>query len=142
MPNALHQIGITATPEQVFDLLVSSDGLRQWWTADADAEPIEGSVAVFGFNERTTVLRMRVDELVAGRRVKWACQGDLEEWVDTEVEFHIGWADDGGVDMHFAHRGWRSLAGDYARCNTTWGALMYRLKATAEGQSPGPLFPL
>lgn len=141
MPNILHQIKINATPEQVFDLLVSSDGIRHWWTHDAQVEPIEGSVAEFGFNDRATVFRMRVDELVAGRRVKWTCLGEPEEWEGTEVEFHLS-PDEGMVDLHFAHRGWRSMGGDYAACNTTWGALMYRLKAAAEGQTPGPLFPL
>ena len=46
----------------------------------------------------------------------------------------------GNVDLHFAHRDWQSLAGAYAMCNTTWGALMHRLKAVAEGEEPGPLF--
>ena len=66
MPNILHQIKINATPEHVFDLLVSSEGLRSWWTHDVDAEPVEGSMAIFGFNERATVFRMRIDELVGG----------------------------------------------------------------------------
>jgi len=141
MPNILHQIKINATPEQVYNLLVTSEGLRSWWTHDVEAEPVEGSVAVFGFNDRATVFRMRVDELVDGRRVKWTCLGDPDEWEGTEVEFHLA-PDEGMVDLHFAHRGWQSLGGDYAMCNTTWGALMHRLKAAAEGQTPGPLFPL
>ena len=141
MPNILHQIQINSTPEHVFDLIVSSEGLRSWWTHDVEAEPVEGSVAVFGFNERATVLRMRIEELVAGRRVKWTCMGDPDEWERTEVEFHLA-PKEGGVLLHFAHRGWRSLGGEYAKCNTTWGGLMHRLKAAAEGQIPGPLFPL
>ena len=140
MPNMLHQIKIHASPEAVFDLLVSSEGLQQWWTHDAVAEPVEGSVAEFGFNDRGTVFRMRVDELVAGRRVKWTCLGDPEEWEGTKVGFHIAPDDHGAVDLHFAHRDWASLGGEFARCNTTWGALMYRLKAAAEGDAPGPLF--
>jgi uncharacterized protein YndB with AHSA1/START domain len=141
MPNILHQIKINATPEHVFDLIASSEGLRSWWTHDVDAEPVEGSMAIFGFNDRATVFRMRIDELVGGRRVKWTCMGDSDEWERTEVEFHLTPAGR-GVDLHFAHRGWRSLGGEYARCNTTWGALMHRLKGAAEGQTPGPLFPL
>jgi uncharacterized protein YndB with AHSA1/START domain len=123
MPNILHQIQINSTPEHVFDLIVSSEGFRSWWTHGA------------------TVLRMRIEELVAGRRVKWTCMGDPDEWERTEVEFHLA-PKEGGVLLHFAHRGWRSLGGEYARCNTTWGGLMHRLKAAAEGHTPGPLFPL
>jgi len=140
MPNMLHQIKIHASPEEVFDLLATSDGLAQWWTRDAVAEPVEGSVAEFGFNNRDTVFRMRVDELVAGRRVQWTCLGEPDEWEGTKVAFHLAPDDDGSVDLHFAHRDWASLGGAFALCNTTWGALMFRLKAAAEGDAPGPLF--
>jgi hypothetical protein len=42
--------------------------------------------------------------------------------------------------LHFTHGGWRSESAYFISCNTTWGELMYRLKAVAEGKSPGPLF--
>ncbi len=28
----------------------------------------------------------------------------------------------------------------FVSCNTTWGELMFRLNAAAEGKTPGPLF--
>jgi hypothetical protein len=34
----------------------------------------------------------------------------------------------------------RAETDDFVACTTTWGELMFRLKATAEGKSPGPLF--
>jgi len=36
--------------------------------------------------------------------------------------------------------GWRSETENFMNCNTTWGELMYRLMAVAEGKSRGPLF--
>ncbi len=140
MPHILHQIKISAPPERVFDAIATADGLRSWWTTDAIAEPIEGSIAEFGFNDRATVFRMRVDELVPGRRVTWSCLGDNDEWKGTRQEFHLSPEDGGGVDLRFAHLNWRSLAGAYSLCNTTWGELKYRLKAYAETDTPDPLF--
>jgi len=140
MPSILHQITIQASSDRVFDLLATADGLRCWWTGDTVAEPVEGSIAEFGFNDRQTVFRMRVDELVPGRRVKWSCLGDNDEWEGTELEWQLTPLDGGRVELRFAHRDWRSLAGAYAVCNTTWGALLYRLKDCAEGAASGPLF--
>jgi hypothetical protein len=42
--------------------------------------------------------------------------------------------------LRFTHGGWRDATDYFTRCNTTWGELMYRLKAVAEGKAPGPLF--
>ena len=140
MPNILHQIKIHASPERVFDALSTADGLRSWWTTDVAAEPIEGSIAEFGFQRRGTVFRMRIDELVPGRRIAWSCLGDHDEWEGTRLEWHLSPEDGGHVDLRFAHRDWRSLGGAYAISNTTWGGLMYRLKAYAETDVPDPLF--
>ena len=40
----------------------------------------------------------------------------------------------------FTHAGWREATEFFVSCNTTWGELLYRLKAAAEGKTPGPLF--
>jgi hypothetical protein len=42
--------------------------------------------------------------------------------------------------LRFTHAGWAAATDYFFSCNTTWGALMMRLKAAAEGKSPGPLF--
>jgi hypothetical protein len=42
--------------------------------------------------------------------------------------------------VRFTHAGWAAATEYFVSCNTTWGALMYRLKAAAEGKAPGPLF--
>jgi hypothetical protein len=42
--------------------------------------------------------------------------------------------------LRFTHGGWRSETDYFLNCNTTWGELMYRLKAAAEGKPRGPLF--
>lgn len=42
--------------------------------------------------------------------------------------------------MRFAHADWKAETDYFASCNTTWGELMYRLKAAAEGKTPRPLF--
>jgi uncharacterized protein YndB with AHSA1/START domain len=136
----LHEITISAPPDRVFEALTTGDGLSSWWTGDSEAEPEEGSIAVFGFGGRATVFRMRVDELVAGSLVCWACVGDVEEWQGTHLRFELAPTAEGDTRVRFTHGGWQSTDGMFAMCNTTWGALMIRLKEYAEGRSSGPFF--
>lgn len=42
--------------------------------------------------------------------------------------------------LRFSHAGWQAETEYFVSCNTTWGELMFRLKAAAEGKNPGPLF--
>jgi len=140
MTDILHSITIEAPPEKIFEALTTQEGLQGWWTADTEAKPEVGSQAVFGFFNRSTVFRMRIDELTPPKRVKWSCEGEIDEWIDTELQFDLNLQEEGGTLVCFRHGGWRTTDGIYAQCNTTWGTLMFRLKDYAEGKNPGPLF--
>jgi uncharacterized protein YndB with AHSA1/START domain len=141
MSDILHRITIAAPTERVFEAITTSEGLRRWWTADSTAEPRVGSVAVFGFGNRATVFRMRIEELIPGKRVAWICLGDNEEWQGTRLALDLTPTADGGTNLRFGHREWRSVDGGYATCNTTWGHLMHYLKAYAEGNASTPTSP-
>lgn len=140
MADMLHEITIAAPPAGIYDALTTQDGLRGWWTADSEARPEVGSVALFGFDDRAIVFRMRIDALVPEWRVAWTCLGDVDEWRNTGLSFTLEGAEDGKTRLRFSHIGWRSTHGWFALCNTTWGALLHRLRDHAEGRAPGPLF--
>jgi uncharacterized protein YndB with AHSA1/START domain len=135
----LHEIYIQAPAEKVYQAITTADGLRQWWTADSAAEPRVGSVAEFGFFGRKTVFRMRIDELVPSQRIVWQCVGGPDEWPGTRLTWELS-ENDGKTRVHFDHAGWPHTEGHFRPCNSTWGALMHRLKDYAEGKSPGPHF--
>jgi hypothetical protein len=42
--------------------------------------------------------------------------------------------------VRFLHEDWQRATDYFVSCNTTWGELMFRLKAAAVGKSPGSLF--
>ncbi len=100
------------------------------------AEPRVGSVAEFGFKNRSALFRMRIAGLQPGRRVVWSCLGGTPEWTGTRLTWDLT-PKDGGTDLRVMHGAWRSTEGAFARCNSTWGELRYRLKAYAEGKAPG-----
>jgi uncharacterized protein YndB with AHSA1/START domain len=132
-----HEIEIEASPNEVYEALVTQVGLRRWWTADSTAEPKEGSIATFGFGKRSTVFRMRLDELVPGKSVRWTCVGELPEWTNTRLAWSIS-TQDRATRLHLTHTDPKGTSGSCASRNSTWGELMYRLKAYVEGKNPGP----
>jgi uncharacterized protein YndB with AHSA1/START domain len=136
----LHQITIAAPPERVFEAITTREGFLGWWTDDAQAEPAIGSVDEFGFFHRSVVFHMRVDALDPPHHLHWTCIDGPEEWVGTEIDFRLGPDGRGGTVAHFQHGGWRTTSGHFPTSNTTWGHLMHRLKAYAEGREPGPYF--
>jgi len=137
MAEILHQIAITAPARKVFEALTTAAGLAGWWTPDVKAEARRGSIAEFGFNGHRVVFRMRVDTLETDRRVAWTCEGDVDEWKGTRLQFELD--DEGGhTTLRFSHTGWRSTDGIFRICNTDWGRLMYSLKDYAEGRDATP----
>jgi uncharacterized protein YndB with AHSA1/START domain len=140
MPDIKHLIEIAATPSAVYAALTTSAGLQSWWTADAEAETQAGGAAQFGFFQRTTVYRMRIDQLEPARRVAWTCETGAE-WQGTSLVFSLE-AKGAGTLLHFVHGNWQAESEYFLCCNTTWGELLYRLKAAVEGHGRGPLFTL
>jgi uncharacterized protein YndB with AHSA1/START domain len=141
MPEILHEIEIDAPPDTVFRAITTEAGFMEWWTLDVETTAVTGSIATFGFYDRSTVFRMRIEELVQDKLVRWTCLGDVEEWADTALLFELSEYEGGGTVLRFSHTGWPSVSGFFRQCNTTWGALMYRLRDFCEGKTPGALFP-
>lgn len=77
--------------------------------------------------------------------VRLECTGGPDELAGTELTWELrgdeGTASDGGgTDVLFTHANWASTDGAFRICNSTWGALMYRLKAYAESGRSDPFF--
>jgi len=137
MADLHHQIPIKASPEQVYAALTSAKGLRGWWTADSKTDNEVGGSAEFGFDKRSTVFRMTIEDLQPGKLVVWKCRGDHPEWSGTRLTWKMS-AENGMTVLRFTQEGWKAVTEMYAICNTSWGELMYRLKDYVEGKKPGP----
>src|SRR5438045_3660173 len=127
----MHEVQIDAEPKKVYDAIATGKGLASFWTRDSKAEPVEGSMAEFGFGGPT--LRMRVDELKPGRRVLWTALGDFPSWPGTTVAWDLA-QNDGKTTVRFSHDGWSPELpqGDLASVNYTWGQIVGRLKSYTE----------
>lgn len=134
MSNMTHALRIAAAPDTVAALVSTPQGLRQWWAEDV--EPGHGT-ARLGFFDRATVYDLRLEAAEAGS-ARWTCESG-DEWRGTELRFEIR-PEAAGCMLLFTHANWKGETPYFVMCNTTWGALMFRLKAAAEGRGQGPLF--
>jgi hypothetical protein len=135
MPDIQHSVQIAAKPEAIYPLVATADGFRKWWATDVTET--DGGVDLAFFN-RTTVYRLRrtIDKPLT--EVEWCCETG-QEWTGTRISFRLELANS-GILSRFTHADWQVATDYFVSCNTTWGELMYRLKASAEGREPGPLF--
>ena len=135
MADIRHSIQIAAEPEAVYPLIATGKGFAQWWAADI-SEP-DGAVEL-GFFNRATMYRLRLERGKQPVQAEWLCETG-KEWSGTRIVFGLE-AGGPGTVLRFTHGGWQSETDYFISCNTTWGGLMFRLKAAGEGKSPGPLF--
>jgi uncharacterized protein YndB with AHSA1/START domain len=138
MPIIRHAIAVDASRERIFPLISSGDGFKQWWAADV-TEDVPRNIVSVGFFNRNTVYNLQPFRIDEPNYAEWACQSG-EEWKGTKLLFDLLPQKQGHTLLRFSHADWRAETDYFVSCTTTWGELMFRLKAAAEGRNPGPLF--
>ena len=136
MPDIRHLISIDRLAADVFPLVSTGHGFAQWWAEDVFDDT--GGKVSLGFFNRATVYSLRQVEVVPPTRAVWECETG-KEWQGTLIVFDLAQPVK-TTSLAFTHESWGSETDYFRSCNTTWGELMYRLKAAAEGKNPGPLF--
>jgi hypothetical protein len=137
MADIKHSIQIVAEPARVHPLVASATGFARWWAEDVTEDRATGNVEL-GFFNRATLYGLRPAEIAAPQRAHWLCQSG-KEWSDTRLLFDLS-GQKGQTLLRFTHAGWQAETDYFVACTTTWGELMFRIKAAAEGKTPGPLF--
>lgn len=135
MAQIRHSIPIEASLERIFPLVATARGFSQWWAADVTEK--EGIVDL-GFFKRSTIYRLQLTRSAEPRLADWVCLSG-HEWAQTHLVFELVRGDTNTV-VRFTHADWKAETDYFISCTTTWGELMFRLKAVAEGKKPGPLF--
>jgi hypothetical protein len=102
-------------------------------------EDVPRDIVSLGFFNRATVYNLHPLQIVEPKYAEWACQSG-EEWNGTKLLFDLLPQNKGRTLLRFSHLDWRAETDYFVSCTTTWGELMFRLKAAAEGKTPGPLF--
>ena len=138
-------VGPDTTPEEAFNAVINPRG---WWS-----ENIEGSTDelddewTYRYKD-VHVCRLKVTELVPGKKVVWHVLDnyfnfvqDQKEWVGTDVTFEISQAG-GSTQVHFSHVGLYPEFECFDLCSNAWGfyinGSLHKLITTGEGQ-PNPI---
>lgn len=136
MADILHRVGIKAPADKVFAALTEQKGLAGWWTTEVKAAPEIGTISEFRFGDKG-FNDMKVMELVKGKSVRWRCINGAQEWIGTELTFHLR-EDEGSTVLLFAQCGWREQAEFMHYCSTKWGVYLLSLKWLCETGKGAP----
>jgi uncharacterized protein YndB with AHSA1/START domain len=132
MPDIMHLVRIHASPERVYRALTTAEGIRNWWTRDADLESKIGGTGEFRFYEGRSVTRMRVAELRSPVHVGWTTISSFRpEWDGTTITFDLR-AEGSDTVLAFAHRGFKQADDIYALTTTGWGYYLVSLQQYLE----------
>lgn len=136
MPDILHRIGTTTTPDKVYDALTTVDGLAAWWTADTHGDAAPGGTIQFRFGDAGG-FDMKVLDQRPNERVAWEVTEGPEEWIGTHVSFDLA-QEDGYTIVLFKHEGWREPVDFMSHCSTKWATFLMSMKQLVETGAGAP----
>jgi uncharacterized protein YndB with AHSA1/START domain len=135
MVDILHRVGITASPNEVYQALTTRDGLAGWWTDDTQGDSGIGDVLQFRFLPGG--FDMKVLELDPDRRVLWEVVDGPEEWIGTNVVWELKQEGDYTIIL-FQHQGWKEQVEFMYHCSTKWAIYLMSLKSLVETGKGAP----
>lgn len=145
MTHFQQQCLIGAQPQTVYAALTTTEGLRGWWTQDCEVDAAVGKDLAIGFGD--TRKRLRIERLAPGLEVHWHCieahiAADSlrrrDEWVGTDILFHLQPEGDHQTRLVFEHRGLTPALECHAMCVDGWTHFLASLGQYAETGSGTP----
>lgn len=127
MADILHELVIKTLPNKVYVALNDRRGLSHWWTREVNYEAIVNSIVELTFDHGNTEVRLKIVKLIPNRSIVWHCLQGFPEWQDTQIMFDLE-AHKQGCILHFAHRGFRNIMGNYPKYNFEWAKYLASLR--------------
>jgi len=140
MPDILHLLPIEAAPRKIFEALSTAEGVRAWWTRDADLGTKVGDHGEFRFPKYGphAITRVTIETLDAPRRVEWTCTSSFyTEWQGTTISFGLK-PSDGRTLLFFTHCGYPRADETFALFNMGWAYYLVSLKRYVETGTGAP----
>lgn len=124
------EVDIAASPERLYDLVTTRDGLAGWWTPETKAEARVGAVNEFTFGTVAS-LAFRVEKLEPGRHVAWSALRVPPDWERTRITFDIT-SGESASHLRFRQSGFASPYEHFGMFSYLWAQYMRSLKLLAE----------
>ena len=135
MAEIKHRVGIKGSAAEVYEKLVTDEGLSQWWTHDTRGAGEVGSIIQFRFGGGGP--DFEVIELIPNQLVRWRHHGEMPNaWMGSGIRYELQ-QDDKQTMVNFAHYNWQVSDDFLAHCSTKWGVFLMSLKScieTGQGQ--------
>ena len=135
MTDVLFVFDVDVPPGNVIEALTTGEGIRAFWTSQAEVPSEVGETLKLGFPIAPAPFDLRL-ERSDDRSVVWRTETFPPHWVGTTVQWDVT-PRDGGATVDFRHAG---LGDDAGRVAFTWGQIMDRLKRYLESGEPDPVF--
>lgn len=124
------QLVIDASKEDVFEKLVTKEGLGNWWTVQTTGNADLKGIIDFKFGDRYHI-QMKVINLVQNKLVEWECTQADEDWIGTIISFHLD-TEKGKTLLRFTHDKWPTHGDFFAHCNLSWAKYLLSLRLLLE----------
>ena len=136
MPDILHKVGIrSSSPEEVYKVLTTVEGLSSWWTTATQGRSDVGDVLQFRFGSGG--FDMKVAQLEPARHVLWQVIDGPSEWIGTTISFELKQHDDWTIVL-FKHADWTEPVEFMHHCSTKWAVFLLSLKSLLETGKGAP----
>ena len=133
------QLLIDASKEEVYNKLISIDGLRAWWTDQTSGDAETNGVIDFRFGERYFI-QMKVLETKTNALVQWQCLQADDDWIGTVVTFSLD-TSEGKTLLRFTHDKWPTHEDFFAHCSLSWAKYLLSLRDLLETGEGRPFKP-
>lgn len=137
MTDVVFRFDIDAPPQTVLQALKTSDGIKGFWTSNANVPAEVGRMLELGFAVAPAPFDLRLEQSDE-RTVVWRTETFPPHWVGTTIRWDVESGENGST-VAFRHSGLDDEQ-EAGRVAYTWGQIMVRLKEYAETGSVNPVF--
>jgi uncharacterized protein YndB with AHSA1/START domain len=139
VPDIAMACNIDADPETVFRAISTSDGVKGWFTSEAEIGEGEGAQHRLTFPDMPAPWQLRVDKARGPRLLALSVLAGPPQWTNTTMTYEIVDRPEGGVVLKFDHSDFADVEGVRA-WTIGWATKMLALRRYAETGEPDPFF--
>jgi uncharacterized protein YndB with AHSA1/START domain len=126
-----------AEPKKVIDALTTNEGIRSFWTSQADVPSDVGGTLELSFSVAPKPFDLKLDQ-ADDRTVVWHTESFPPHWVGTTIRWEVEPREVGST-VGFRHEGFKDDE-EAGRVAFTWGMILVQLKELVEKGSAQPVF--
>ena len=132
MPDILLEAYINAPADKLYTALTEQEGIRSWWSQQAEAAPQVGTVSDVRFYNGGIIMKLEVEKLTPNSQVVWKPLSGVPDWPGTLVTWDLSPMENGQTKLLFGHRDFASNDGSLPYSTYNWAWYIISLKKYVE----------